>query len=521
MPCACIGTDEDEEEDVAMPFAALTAFGVSAVPEKAKEDDDEGEDAEQDDEEDAVEGESKTKQPPPAPPSLRVVFLDIDGVLNTRPDPRLVHIEGGPCAMLRRLLAASGAKLVLSSPWRRHHTYIAQVLANFCVFGDTTDEEGAPVAPPELERTPLHADAARRDLEILQWLRARRGEVAAWVALDAADLLRFPSAAHLEGHVVRMPEAGGFGGAELDAALRALGCDPKGFAGAASAKASDDGAGATKSAAATSSAPRKFTIADVPGPTAFKTAAAWDDDLAGKMEAVMGALAPGSSYRKPGVPILMRPPPPAVASSQGGGDAARVNASVPAAGDGGQAAAGEAVPSSAVGAEATKEIFRTAVAWDDLMGQKMEAVLGALAPGSSLCTPGFPVSMLSPPSAAASSQGGGDAARVPASGPAAGDGGLAAAAEAVPSSAGGAEATKEIFRTAAAWDVMLATKMEELGAAYDHTCSPEAVLSAFPPSPSPSEVSPGARASAARSGDGHEFDALFGDVRMRFAPAER
>jgi len=91
----------------------------------------------------------------------------------------------------------------------------------------------------------------------------------------------------------------------------------------------------------------------------------------------------------------------------------------------------------------------------------------------------------------------------------------------VPSSAGGAEATKEIFRTAAAWDVMLATKMEELGAAYDHTCSPEAVLSAFPPSPSPSEVSPGARASAAHSGDGHEFDALFGDARMRFAPAER
>jgi len=170
------------------------------------------------DEEERHEGSEQKIRQGACGAGMRVVFLDIDGVLNTRHDPRLILVEREPCSMLRQLLEVSGASLVLTTPWRRHHAYVAQVLANYGVFGES--------AAPELERTPCHGDGTRRDLEIMHWLGARRGQVAAWAALDASDLLRFGggTALRLKGHVVQVNPDAGLQVGDVEAALQALGC---------------------------------------------------------------------------------------------------------------------------------------------------------------------------------------------------------------------------------------------------------------------------------------------------------
>jgi hypothetical protein len=63
---------------------------------------------------------------------VKVLFLDVDGVLNSAAflarvegsfarGPDWVHmLDAEPCARLERVLAATGAKIVLSSSWRHH-----------------------------------------------------------------------------------------------------------------------------------------------------------------------------------------------------------------------------------------------------------------------------------------------------------------------------------------------------------------------------------------------------------------
>ena len=64
----------------------------------------------------------------PAPPEMKVVFLDIDGVLNSRawferhgPERGLGHLEPRACARVQRLCDETGAALVISSTWRVIH----------------------------------------------------------------------------------------------------------------------------------------------------------------------------------------------------------------------------------------------------------------------------------------------------------------------------------------------------------------------------------------------------------------
>mmetsp|Transcript_90324 Transcript_90324/g.188889 ORF Transcript_90324/g.188889 Transcript_90324/m.188889 type:complete len:537 (+) Transcript_90324:21-1631(+) len=351
MPSACIGTESDDEDmeaslarfaaqsqataptiaaaGFATTLTTSTAVVVGGNSDLAETGDDNGNDVDDEEEEDDSsdegndEGELAAVAAPP-PPTLKVVFLDIDGVLNTRPDPRFLHVEGGPCALLRRLLESSKAKIVLTTPWRRHSRYITEVLTKFDVFSEDD-------VPEDLERTPVNADATRRDLEILQWLRARRGTVKAWVALDAADLLRFPSAMHLEGHVVRTSESA-LGPNELERCLEILGVREEATTAAAAAAAASavaatagpgsvgEGAqgpspvGATPASAAFAAPANwaqppqmKITLAHTPPPWDVKSALRWDDALAGKMEDLLHALVPNSSYRMPGTPILLPP----------------------------------------------------------------------------------------------------------------------------------------------------------------------------------------------------------------------
>lgn len=360
------------------------------------------------DEEEDEEAEEKVA------PDLRIVFLDIDGVLNTRPDPRMMLLEGGPCAMLRRLLQASGAQVVLATPWRGHAAYVCEALANFGVFGEP-EEGAASVEPPRLECTPQHGDGSRRDLEILHWLRARRGKVLAWVALDASDLITQNSANRFEGHLVRPASGQCLGPDDVRAALEHLGCpvDALGMEGllpprslgafstqqqpfATAARVGGGGCGvrghlhgaiplaASASAALVPASAACSVALNASGDSLrLREAFAWDDALASKMQAVLGALSGSAS-----------------ASSERAAVAATAA----------DAAALDAVPSEAAGAGASAVAPPGSVAacWNTDLGSRMESLLISLGTGSNFLEvesdePGV-VTVASPPRSAEESR---------------------------------------------------------------------------------------------------------------------
>ena len=98
---------------------------------------------------------------------MKVVFLDIDGVLNSRGwvkdlgrDRGLGHLEPAACARVQRLCEDTGAKLVISSTWRLIHKR-ASIGDMFRARGLTTTILGMTAA--------LHT---KRGHEIQTWLDA-------------------------------------------------------------------------------------------------------------------------------------------------------------------------------------------------------------------------------------------------------------------------------------------------------------------------------------------------------------
>jgi hypothetical protein len=132
---------------------------------------------------------------------MKVVFLDIDGVLNhcdtrcpspTRGEPLPMPIEPQCMARLNRLIAETGAKIVISSSWRLfarwqdlgpalvRHGLVAEVI------GETPDlvNNATWLANWQARKgTPFTYESLERGWEIGEWLAAHP-EVTAFVILD-------------------------------------------------------------------------------------------------------------------------------------------------------------------------------------------------------------------------------------------------------------------------------------------------------------------------------------------------
>lgn len=117
----------------------------------------------------------------------RIVFLDVDGVLNTQssreedvnhlPPPELLQ-------NLKFLVDSTQCKIILSSTWRLSDYKRSQLDHVFLQYGLAING-----ATPDLEKT---AKGDRVD-EILLWLEmhaAKSEHVQAWVVVDDMDLLR-------------------------------------------------------------------------------------------------------------------------------------------------------------------------------------------------------------------------------------------------------------------------------------------------------------------------------------------
>ena len=57
-----------------------------------------------------------------------LVFLDLDGVLNTTVSADHVRLDRNLCGRLREIVERTGASIVLSTFWREHEAYVAYVL---------------------------------------------------------------------------------------------------------------------------------------------------------------------------------------------------------------------------------------------------------------------------------------------------------------------------------------------------------------------------------------------------------
>eukprot|EP00747_Dinoflagellata_sp_TGD_P166267 gnl/TRDRNA2_/TRDRNA2_188806_c0_seq1.p1 gnl/TRDRNA2_/TRDRNA2_188806_c0~~gnl/TRDRNA2_/TRDRNA2_188806_c0_seq1.p1 ORF type:complete len:270 (-),score=34.57 gnl/TRDRNA2_/TRDRNA2_188806_c0_seq1:133-942(-) len=101
-----------------------------------------------------------------------VIFLDVDGVLHptTASHPRQ-QFQAGCMNLLREVVTATGASIVLSTAWR------LDPMARRIV-GEKLQEHGL---PPFVSRTP-NIHMFNRAREVLTWVRKRRP--LAWVAVD-------------------------------------------------------------------------------------------------------------------------------------------------------------------------------------------------------------------------------------------------------------------------------------------------------------------------------------------------
>ena len=115
---------------------------------------------------------------------MKVIFLDIDGVLNedttpTRTKTRMIFIDEEKLLRLKRIIDATGAKIVLSSTWR-YDRHDPRLNGDFLELQEAFHNVGLDF----YSFTPVDAIGIRRGMEIKAWLGLHRGEVDRFIILD-------------------------------------------------------------------------------------------------------------------------------------------------------------------------------------------------------------------------------------------------------------------------------------------------------------------------------------------------
>lgn len=158
---------------------------------------------------------------------MKLIFLDVDGVLNCGETKETINgwlfVDNEKIEQLKRIVDATGAKIVLSSTWRQGYYGITQRNP-----GDTSDwgvEEYEALAERcgqygltffGFTRWPMIAD---RELEIIDWMNSWDGEkIESYVILD--DI---PFFTELIDHFVQTDFADGLTPELADKAIEILG----------------------------------------------------------------------------------------------------------------------------------------------------------------------------------------------------------------------------------------------------------------------------------------------------------
>lgn len=112
---------------------------------------------------------------------MKIIFLDVDGVLNhigcrTRTPGGVYFVEDDKIKLLKELAGATGAKIVLTSSWRKgwfdfDNGITSEDNTDFCMLREKLLEYGLEI----MSRTPI-TNRGHRGSEIDMWLNAWKGE---------------------------------------------------------------------------------------------------------------------------------------------------------------------------------------------------------------------------------------------------------------------------------------------------------------------------------------------------------
>ena len=113
---------------------------------------------------------------------LKVIFLDVDGVLNSKQDGNSIKLRtDSHFRLLQEIVKATGAKIVLSSSWRAGFAKARTTLSN------RLKKYGLEI----MDSTPVLSGLSRRGDEIRQWLDDNRKSVERFIILDDDDMEEF------------------------------------------------------------------------------------------------------------------------------------------------------------------------------------------------------------------------------------------------------------------------------------------------------------------------------------------
>jgi len=118
---------------------------------------------------------------------MKIIFLDIDGVLNSRVYDRKrnwneqTDIDETRLPLIKEIVDATDAKIVLSSTWRQHWDKDP----NRCdVDGRYINKTFAKFGLAIFDKTPYLGNTALRREEISKWLKETEQDIEAFVIID-------------------------------------------------------------------------------------------------------------------------------------------------------------------------------------------------------------------------------------------------------------------------------------------------------------------------------------------------
>lgn len=151
---------------------------------------------------------------------MKVIFLDIDGVLNTesyRESPKVNYFEE-PISevhmhLLEYLVKLTGAKIVLSSTWREYWD-CGEIQSD--PFGDYINKLFGKYGLEIFDKTP---EFRNRDDEITEWLKNHQGYIENYVVIDDFD---FDWSEDNRKHLVKTTDEAGLDEESVEKVIRIL-----------------------------------------------------------------------------------------------------------------------------------------------------------------------------------------------------------------------------------------------------------------------------------------------------------
>lgn len=115
---------------------------------------------------------------------MKIIFLDIDGVVNRwdtkeRAPSKVIGVEQCLIALIKQIVDATGAKIVLSSTWRKDWAFNLMNGKDWFYLRDEFAKQDLHF----FDYTPSHKDS-NRGREIREWLESTDYDIISYVIID-------------------------------------------------------------------------------------------------------------------------------------------------------------------------------------------------------------------------------------------------------------------------------------------------------------------------------------------------